>query len=309
MVKYIVVLFFLCSSYTGYAEDCKDLNKDSCPVLKDFIVADQNNELHFKHLCSDLDHHNYHSQGAYAFFEKVDSDKKYKALVLGEVSVGHMGWAGVEDQKGIWFSMEKMQLGSLNGWADDSFSLALRMRNTRTKQVVTGEFSNTFYYSYRGSGYPTDERYSVSKEGKWDWEQYQEPEEEKAEAQTEAQATCISCEEPGGKVHRTGEHKMSKGMYIGSSKITHQQDPHILYIVLKNERTGEEIQLQGPVLKNLETYMNIEHSGPRVLIWGVLNPNQEGGLWDVISDAYKYNDCIYLRKQGKKEFAVRFANQ
>lgn len=302
------LLFLLCFVHAGHAENCKDLDKNSCPVLKGFIVADKDNELHFKHLCSDLDHYNYHSQGAYAFFEKVSSNQKYKALVLGEVSIGHMGWAGVDDKKGIWLSIEKMQLESLNGWANNSFSMTLRMRNTRTNQVVTGEFSNTFYYSYKGSGYPTDKRYSISKEGKLDWEKFKEPEEEKAETQTEAQAICLSCEEPGGKVYRTNEHKISKGMYIGSSKILHQQDPHILYAVLKNERTGEEIQLQGPVLKNLETYMNTEYSGPRVLTWEVFMPNQQGGLWDVISDAYKYNDCIYLRKQSKKEFAIRFAN-
>ena len=299
MMKYIVVFLFLCSAPIGcYAVACENLDKNSCSVLKDFIIADKDNELHFNHLCSELDHHNCHSQGAYAFFEKVDSDQKYKALVLGEVSIGHMGWAGVDDKKGVWLSIDKMQLESLNGWANDSFSLALRMRNTRTNQVVTGDFSNTFFYSYRGSGYPTDERYSVSKEGELDWEQFKEPEEEKAEAQS-----------AGGEVYRTGEHKMSKGMSIGSSKIAHQQDPHILYFVLRNERTGEEIQLQGPVLKNLETYMNIEYSGPRVLTWEVFMPNQQGGLWDLIFDAHRYNDCIYLRKQGKKEFTVRFANQ
>ena len=309
MMKYISVFLFLCFVPIGcYAEGCEDLDKNSCSVLKNFIVADKDNELHFEHLCSELDHHNYHYQGSYAFFEKTDVSRNYKALALGEVSVGHIGWAGVDDKKGIWFNMEKMKLESLNEWANDSISLALRMKNTRTNQIVTGKSSNTFFYSYRGGGLPTDKKYSVSKEGQLEWEQFREPEEETAEAQTEAQANCISCEEPGGKARRN-EHKISDGMYIESSQITHKKDPHTLYLVLKNERTGEEIQLQGPVLNNLKTYMDTEYSGPRVLTWEVLMPGQQGGLWDWISDARKYNDCIYLRKQGKKEFTTRFTNQ
>ena len=310
MIKYIFVFLVLCFvPISCHTAGCEDLDKNSCSVLKDFIVANKNTELHFEHLCSELDHHNYHNQGAYAFFEKIDFSQKYKALALGEVSIGHIGWAGVNDKKGIWFDIEKMQLESLNEWANDPVSLALRVKNTRTNQIVTGEFSNTFSYSYKGSGYPTDKRYSVSKEGQLNWEQLKEPEEENAEAQTEAQANCISCEEPDGKAHRKGEYKISTGMYIESSKISHQKDPHILYFVLKNERTGEEIQLQGPVLNNLKAYMDIKYSGPRVLTWEAFMPNQQGGLWDFIFDARKYNDCIYLRKQGKKEFAVRFANQ
>ena len=276
-------------------------------MLKNFTVADKNNELHFKHLCSELDHHNYHSQGAYAFFETIDL-KKYKALILGEISIGHIGWAGIDDKKGIWLSIDKMQLEFFNEWADESFSLALQMKNTRTNQIVTGGFSNTFHYSYKGSGYPTDEKYHISKAGQLSWEQFKEPEQEKPETQTEAQANCISCEAPE-KIHRKNEHKLSKDMYIESSKIIHQQDPHILYLVLKNDRTGEEVKLQGPILKNLKTYIDIEYSGPRILTWEILMPNQQGGLWDFIFDARKYNDCIYLRKQGKKEFIDRFAEK
>ena len=64
---------------------------------------------------------------AYAFFEKTDVSRNYKALALGEISIGHIGWAGVDDKKGIWFNMEKMKLESLNKWANDSVFLRRRL--------------------------------------------------------------------------------------------------------------------------------------------------------------------------------------
>ena len=311
---YIIACFFITPSCQGGV--CEDLNKKSCEVLKDFTVADRNSELHFNHTCSDLDNHNGHYQSAYAFFEKADTGKTYKALALAEVAVGWMGYhpsaqppsSGAEDAnpsaRGIFLELTRLQIQSLGEWAGQAFSIALQVRNNRTNQTATGEFSKTFSYSYAGGGYPEDKPYTLSDTGNLFWEQLKEPEED---SQTETNS-CVSCEnEPESQ--RQNEFKTSSAIDISSPKIAHPEDPHSLYLILKNESTGAVIPLQGPVVLNLKQLWSMEYSGSRVLTWEVLNPWQEGGLWDLISDAFQYGDCIYLRKQAKKEFSLRFVNQ
>ncbi len=312
MTKYILIAgFFITSSCQ--AGDCGDLNKQTCEVLKDFTVVDKNNELHFNHLCSDLDNHNGHYQTAYAFFETAKSGQQYKALVLAEVSVGWIGYhpqpaqqstnSNTEDVgpeiKGIFLDLERLQIQSLKEWAGQAFSIALQVRNNRTNQIITGKFSKTFSYSYSGGGYPKDQEYILSNTGNLFWEKLKEPEDED-------KPTCPSCEKEN---QRENEYKSSSAIDINSLKITHPEDPHFLYLILKNETTGATIQLEGPPIRNLKKLWSIKYSGAQVLTWEVLNPWQEGGLWDWMSDAFQYGDCIYLRKQAKKEFSQRFIKQ
>ena len=243
MMKYVALFFIIFVSPHCYAGDCDALDKKNCSVLKNFTVADTNKPLHFEHLCSDLDHHNGHNRGAYAFFES--RDKGLKALVLAEVFVGHIGWIGKGELKGIWLDLEKMRVKSLKGWAGSAFSLALRIKNTKTNQTVTGEFLKTFSYSHAGSGYPEDQKYTLSKTGEINWEKLIEPEEEKKqESATEAGADCISCLEPGGG-RKKNEYKDSKGIYVRGDKMTHLKDPHVLYLVLKTKKPARKYLCRG----------------------------------------------------------------
>lgn len=311
MTKYIVLACFFIASCQG--ETCQNLDKQSCEVLRDFTVADQNNELHFNHQCSDLDNHNGHHQAAYVFFEKTEPDEQYKALVLAEVSVGWIGYhpsaqpvfSNTEDvdpsAKGIFLNLERLQIQDLDEWAGQAFSIALQLRNQRTKQTVTGDFSTTFSYSYSGGGYPEDIKYMLPNTGDLFWEKLKEPKEDN---QTEA-SFCFSCEE-GSSTQRENEYKASSMIDINSPKIAHPEDPHSLYLILKNETTGATIELKGPVVQNLKKLLDSKYSGPRILTWQVLSPWQEGGIWDQIFDSFRYGDCIYLRRQAKKEFSLRF---
>ncbi len=311
MIKIFLVFMFLFVSSICHAGGCRDLNPNTCSILKGFTLADTNNNLHFNHRCSELDHHNNRDKRAYALFEKMDASRTYKALVLVEVSVGWMGWIQSNSKdnpegipSGINVDLQKLRIESLDEWGDDAFSLALQLKNTRTGETVTGNFSQTFFYSYQGSGYPTNNKYTLSK-GTLNWENFIEPENE--DSQTEAQAVCVSsCGE--SQAIRRNEYKGSNGIYIGMEKITNPEDPHTFYLIIKNEKTGDSIKLQGPAIKNLKSVQDIEYTPPQMLTIGFLNPFQEGGLWDYISDAFRYGDCIYLRKKAKKEFSSRFTN-
>ena len=319
MIKNVVFILFLLF-FTGscYAGDCDDLNKNTCDILKNFTVADTNNELRFNHPCSSLDNNNQHYRTAYAFFEATGSGTEdYKALILAEVGIG---WIGSSPnftpkngelppaEKGIFLDLQRMQIQSLEEWAGAPFTIALQVRNNRTNKVVTGPASKTFFYSHQGSGYPEDKPYTVATTGNLFWEQLKEPEEEEKEekdSQTEAQFCAEDCNSPDRNARRN-EYRGSQGIDLMSTKIPHPKDPHTLYIVLKNQKTGAEIKLQGPIIEDLKSQWDIKYSGPQKLsFFDILWPFQEGGLWDYIGDAIKYGDCIHLRKQAKKEFSTR----
>ena len=289
---FVLLSFFYACSTT--AESCKDLNKSSCSVLKDFTVFDTKQEMHFNHLCSELGYKNEVRQRAYAFFEKNHSDRNYKALLLGEIFVG---WVPGPDTylKGLGLSIEKMQIKSLTDWTGDSFSIALQMQNSRTKKEITGPPSETFFYSEkRNSGshsYPEDRQYTLSDEGSLDWERFTEPKDKNKKAHKE-------------------KYKGSEGIYIDSREATDLEDEHRLSIVLKNTKTGSTIRLQGPALKGLKSLLDVERPVFRTLgFWEAMNPFQKGGLWDWFKTGYRYRNCIYLRKFAKKEFSSRFSQQ
>ena len=304
-------IIFFCVSWVFlsacYAGDCDNLNPKTCSVLKDFVVADSNREIGFKHLCSTLDKNDGFSRSAYAFFEKQDKHKKYKALVLGEVEAG---WVSSPDPQtdiiGFSLTLEKMQVEQLTEWAGQLFSIALEVKNKNTKQVVTGAPSSTYFYSHQGIE-PVDKQYTISDKGHLNWEKLIEPEEEQKNKQTEA-GTCVACEKEPIEAPKRNEYKGSHFIQVDKNHIKNPENPHTLYLVLKNKNTGETIKLRGPDISNLAELFKSKFSRPRVLTWEVLNPLQEGGLWDVISDAFKYGDCIYLRKKAKKDFDKRFAS-
>ena len=288
------VLLSLFYTYSTTADSCKDLNKNSCSVLKDFTVFDTKKEMHFNHFCSELDYKREVSRQAYAFFEKNHSAKNYKALLLGEVFAG---WVPGPDayQKGLGLSIEKMQIKSLTDWAGDSFSIALQMQNSRTRQEITGPFSATFFHSKsKDSGshsYPEDKQYTLSDEGSLDWERFTEP------------------KDKNQKAHKK-EYKGSKRIYVYSRELINLEDEYRLNLILKSIKTGSTVKLQGPTLKGLKSLLNIEGPVFRTLgFWEAMNPFQKGGVWDWLRTGYRYKDCIYLRKFAKKEFSTRFSQQ
>ena len=304
LLKVIFILTVYFFVQLSWAEACKTLDRSSCSVLKDFVVADQNKDLEFKHLCSELDHNDGFSRSAYAFFEKSG---KYKALVLAEVEAG---WVSSPDPHtdliGFSLILEKMRLEQLSEWAGQPFSIALELKNKKTKQVITGPPSDTYFYSHQNID-PVDKKYSISKKGHLYWEKLIEPEEEQKDRQTEA-GTCVGCDKGLVEAPKRNEYKGSEFIQIDKNRIKNLEDPHTLYLVFRNETTGEKIKLKGPDIKNLVKLFNTKFSRPRVLTWEFLNPLQEGGLWDLIADTVKYRDCIYLRKQAKKDFNERFAS-
>ena len=169
-----LLIFFVNACQGG---GCKDLDEQKCSALKDFVVFDQNHPLDFNHLCSEVGHHFNASWQTYAFFEKSQPDKNYKALMLAEVAVGWI--RGPIGPNGISIQMEKFQIESLSDWAGENFSLALQVTNLRTGDTVTGDSSKSFSFSNPGGVDGGTQNYSLSEKGDFEWEKFTEPEEKK----------------------------------------------------------------------------------------------------------------------------------
>ena len=274
--------FFNTSCQSG---GCKDLDERSCSVLQDFTVFDQDHSLSFHHLCSEVDHEFSFTWKSYAFFESTPSNRNYNALILAEVAVGWI--RGPIGPNGINIQLEKFQIEALSDWAEDSFTLALQVTNRRTGKSVTGDFAETFVASY-GGGVAEEENFTLDDEGNFDWEQFIEPEEQKPSQR---------------KVY-----KHSEEIQVISKDIPQLEDSQDLAIVLENSRNRSQVILEGPVLTDLKSRLEIENPEAQNLgFFQAINPFQKGGVWDFFRTGYRYRDCIFLRKKAKKEFDIRFS--
>lgn len=287
-IKYLfLITTLLVSSTTCSNKNCDNLSTQTCPVLKSFVVFDKTRTLHFKHVCSEA---NYQYEGnwqAYSFFESFHT---YKMLVLGEVLVG---WVkGPYDlQPGISFRMEKMRLSEMTDWTGDRLAFALRVENIRTKKQVTGDFANSFLHYIPGTSSPQLAEYIISDQGTLDWEQFMEL-------------------KPNNSWPGTQENKQSGKIVIKTADINYPAEDYILYLVVQNLNTKEEIALQGPILINPQALLkNTPKPEARALTFKqTINPGQKGGLLDWISFGPRYKDCIYLRKKAKNEFDRRVSS-
>lgn len=283
MLKIFCLPLFMLLLNACQNEACKNLDEKNCPVLKNFVVFDQNHPLDFQHMCSEVDHKSPAWQ-AYVFFEDLHSGS-HKALILAEASVGWI--RGPVGPNGINIQMEKFQIESLGDWSGKSFSLALQVTNLRTGKVVKGKVSKSFFSSRPGGIGEDPINYSLSQEGDFEWEQFIEPEEKKSK----------------GTIYKHHDE-----IQVIAENIPHPEDPQSLSIVLQNSQSQSRLILKGPVLNDLETRLEIENPKAQTLgFWQTLNPNQKGGLWDWLGTGYHYKDCIFLRKKAKKEFDIRFS--
>ena len=284
-ISFLTCILFLNACQGG---DCKDLDGKKCPVLKDLTISDQAHPLDFNHLCSEVDNDFSASWQAYAFFENIPSTENYKALLLAEVAVGWI--RGPVGPNGISIGMEKFQIADLVGWAKESFSLALRVSNLRTGEIVTGDFSETFSFSRPGGVGGGIEKYTLSKGGDFYWEKFTEPEEKKKS--------------------QNNAYKHTEEIQVLAQNISHPEDHQSLAIVLRNSTTQSELILKGPVLKDLKSRLKIVNPEAQTLgFFQTINPSQKGGLFDFFRVAFRYKDCIYLRKKSKKEFDIRFSRK
>lgn len=247
-------------------------------------VFDREHPLRFNHLCSELSHGGDAYWQAYAFFEQPSPDDRYRALVLAKVLVGWV--AGPHGPNGVALDIEKKRLALPSEWHGDTFGLALQLVNVKTQQALTGPLA-TSHLSSTGH-YPVDKEYRLSATGELDWVQFVEPEERDSEADK--------------------EYRHSPTLHVYSENIPALEEAYRLKLIVENTQTRARLTLEGPVLENLQSLLQVEKPQFRALdFFQTLNPFQKGGLWDAMRAGWRYDRCIQLRKRAKREFDRRFA--
>ena len=278
--SFLFFLFTFFSVSCGSGGDCivgKD-SSDNCEALKTFQLADSSQNLTFTHHCS-KEKPGYWS--SYALFEYQDGNAG-KAAAVGQIEVGFI--RGIQKIKGLRLNLEKMQIQSFSSWANHKIALALQLVQLDNQQSFTGDFVTEYI---EGQGTATIKNYQVSGRGDLEWERFIEPEQQKGQKalpKTLQEMPHIIFQDEGALV-----------------------DEYQLFFLIENQDRGEVLSLKGPFIKNLRELLQIEQPESRVLgFFATINPFQEGGLWWWLGSAFRYKDCIYLRKQSKYEFNLLF---
>lgn len=280
---YFLFVFFFVSCGSGKSCVVGEDKKNNCEVLNTFQLADSSRNLTFTHHCSkeNLSLSNYWQ--SYALFEYQGSGYG-KAAAVGNIDAGFI--RGVQKIQGLRFSLEKLSIQSFPSWANHSLALALQLVNLENQQSSTGEFVTTYVENRQGA--VSVKNYQISPSGELIWEQFIEP-----EFQTKGQK----------KMYKIPE----KNPSILSPDIDSLEASHRLHLLIRNQDTGQTLILVGPVIENLKELFKLEAPEPQVLgFFDTINPFQKGGFWDFLGTAFRYKDCIYLRKQSKYELDKGF---
>ncbi len=252
----------------------------------ELAVVDRAYPLRFDHRCSKPDLGPEGVWQAYAFFEKRPSEDRYKALVLANVQVGWVG--GLQGPNGVALAIQKMRFVLPPEWYNATFGLALQLVDVKTQQAITGPVSTSYLHDIPGDADQYPREYQLSATGELNWVNFAELGEGDSES--------------------AGGYNDSHNLHVYGRDIPALEGAYTLNLVVENTRTSAGLTLEGPVLDNLQSLLQIERPKMRVLgFFQAMNPFQEGGVWDWIKTSRRYGKCIQLRKQAKQDFDRHFA--
>jgi len=84
---------------------------------------------------------------------------------------------------------------------------------------------------------------------------------------------------------------------IPGAALRDDPQPQRIALVARSTETGEEIVLRGPHVADLIETMRLPEPEFQILgFFDILNPAQEGGLFDTIAHGIKYDVCIAIRE-------------
>jgi len=216
---------------------------------------------------------------AYGRFATHDAN----AEILGLVMAGHAG--ALAENPVVAVAVQAMRLRDLPDWAGDPFSIALAV--THGSQSATSEAATGYLASTPGNP-PGPVPFRIDEDGAYDWLTFVEP----GEARHNADA----------KVYRIPP----------DLAVSHTHFPEAdwetaleLTVLVRNERSGEQYDLPGPMAAVPATTMDGAAPRPRRLgLVQTLNPFQDGDLFQSVRRAVSYRNCIDERRAAKRAFAA-----
>ncbi|MBC6415868.1 MAG: hypothetical protein GDA46_05705 [Bdellovibrionales bacterium] len=270
-IKYLLSFFLLTSFSCHKSLACKDLNPETCSVLKDFQVFSQNTQIHFDHLCSNIEGEKAWTREAYVLFGPGHSAK-----ILAQLS---MGWVNLEEEEqGVALHFMEIEVTKAS-WKNTNLSFAFEANHLESGKMVRGEFHDQ-YYTY-SEGVQIPKSYNLDSKGTIRWYDFIEPEEEKV---------------------KTNDHNYSSEFYLPMSQLLEKDGIYQLSVLIKNNQNQEEIRLIGPqinpFLLDIKEKPQVEVLG----LFGTLNPFQRGGIWDLLFMAIPHDKCINARRKSRKIF-------
>lgn len=207
---------------------------------------------------------------AYARMESPDGRARAVAAVLA----GYRATGGRTVHVDV--RLQRLRLDTTHGWRDAPFSIRLVARSDR--QVVEGPEIGT--YVEDGVG---ESPFRTGGSGTADWMTFVEPDDE---------------DEDSERFYRFGP---ELGFTAPEAGVEGPHDEFHLALVLRNATDGRVLELPGPRVRIPERVWAMDPPASRALgLLETLNPAQEGGLFDVLSRAWKYRECIEERRAAKR---------
>ena len=206
---------------------------------------------------------------AYARMESPDARARAVAAVLA----GYRATGG----KTVFVDVriQRLKLDAGDAWRDVEFAIRLAARSEHA--MVEGSEIGRYVEDAKG-----EIRFGTDGSGSADWITFVEPDDE-------GETSNASILRAGVGIH---------GPRAGGWGFADEFD---LTLILRNKTNERTLELAGPRVRIPERIWTLEPPVPETLgLVDVLNPAQEGGLFDVLGRGWKYRKCIEERRAAKR---------
>ncbi|MCY4286000.1 MAG: hypothetical protein OXC65_11765 [Thiotrichales bacterium] len=221
----------------------------------------------FNRMCADEESHRVK---AYARMESPDG----RARAVVAVLVGYPAMGGKTVRVDV--RLQRLKLDAADDWRNAPFTIRLVAR--RDRALVEGPEIGAYMEDEGG-----ERRFRTSESGTLDWMTFVEPDDE---------------EKDSDRFYRHSPNLGFKAPELGTERPGDEFD---LALMLHNRSNGRTFELSGPRVRIPERLRTMDPPTPKALgLVETLNPSQEGGLFDFLSQAWKYRECIEERRAAKR---------
>ena len=207
---------------------------------------------------------------AYARMESPDGRARAVAAVLA----GYRATGG----KTVFVDVriQRLKLDAGEHWRNADFTIRLTARSEHA--MMEGSEVGGYVEDAKG-----EMRFGTDGSGSADWITFVEPDDR---------------DEDSDRFHRLGP---ELGFTDRELRVRGPQDEFDLTLILRNETNGRTLELPGPRVRIPERVWALEPPVPEILgLIEILNPAQEGGLFNFLGRAWKYRHCIEERRDAKR---------
>ncbi len=207
---------------------------------------------------------------AYARMESPDGRARAVAVVLAGYRATGRKTVFVD------VLIQRLKLDAGEHWRNANYTIRLTARSEHA--MVEGSEIGRYVEDAKG-----EMRFTTDDFGTADWITFVEPDDEGEDFQ---------------RFYRFGPELGFTNRDVGARG---PQDEFDLTLVLLNETNGRMLELVGPRVRIPERIWALEPPVPETLgLLDVLNPAQEGGLFDFLGRGWKYGECIEERRAAKR---------